>query len=357
MITVSWFCPVSFQKQAGPGTPGGLLPLGSSTLKEAKKTRLAFFLQAAETHQPGAASQNPHGPGHVAPLAARLALVYPGGKGCNVARTVGILGGRARLMGFCGLKEKKASRVFFASFRVDDQRQEAPGRSRTCLLLKDTGKNQETVINSPSQLKLRAGDLAILLAGIRRGVKKGDWVTLSGSVPEGLPSDSLACLAKAAAINGARVIVDSNGQGLRRSLAGHPFMIKPNQVELEELLGRRLPNGPGLKEILSPVFAKGVRQVILTLGNKGALAITPKGILKSLALKVKGPLSPVGCGDAFLGGLVWALDQGRGMSCALQWASASATANLLKPGAVFMTKAEITGWNKKAVVTGRESGF
>ena len=114
-------------------------------------------------------------------------------------------------------------------------------------------------------------------------------------------------LAKAAAINGAQGD-QINGQGLRR------------------LQARRFPNGPQIKEILSPVFAEGVRQVILTLGNKGALAITPKGILKSLTLKVKGPLSH---GDTFFGRAELGPGPGqRGMSCALQWASASATANL-----------------------------
>jgi fructose-1-phosphate kinase PfkB-like protein len=123
-------------------------------------------------------------------------------------------------------------------------------------------------------------------------------------------------------------------------------MIKPNEMELDGLLGRET-RGRRLGKRLARVFNRGVSWVVVTRGGKGSLALARGKAIRQKALKAPGrPLSPVGCGDAYLGGLVWALDKGDDLGGALRWAGAAAMANLLKPGACLMARKDILFWKR-----------
>ena len=70
---------------------------------------------------------------------------------------------------------------------------------------------------------------------------------------------------------------------------------------------------------------------IVTRGSEGVVLAAPDGTLYEGMLYVRGRY-PVGSGDAFLAGLVVALEGGRSWDEALQLALATATANAEMPG-------------------------
>jgi ribokinase len=72
---------------------------------------------------------------------------------------------------------------------------------------------------------------------------------------------------------------------------------------------------------------------ILTLGARGALAATPDGTLHPCPpLKVE-PVDTTGAGDAFIGALAAALDQGEDLPEALKWGAVAGALTTLKTGA------------------------
>jgi fructose-1-phosphate kinase PfkB-like protein len=71
---------------------------------------------------------------------------------------------------------------------------------------------------------------------------------------------------------------------------------------------------------------------IVTRGAEGVVVAAPDGALYEGVLYVRGRY-PVGSGDAFLAGLVVALDGGAGWGVALRLALGAATANAELPGA------------------------
>jgi len=71
--------------------------------------------------------------------------------------------------------------------------------------------------------------------------------------------------------------------------------------------------------------------VTLTLGHLGALLVTRDGLWSASPLDVK-ISSTVGAGDSFVGGLVWALQQGLPLPQAFGWGVAAGTATLLSAG-------------------------
>jgi 1-phosphofructokinase family hexose kinase len=263
-------------------------------------------------------------------------LSYPGGKGNNAARAVAALGGKASLHAFSSTSEAAMARRFFRGRRVDVRFTTTPGAYRPCLVILDGERNEETVINSASQLKVGAAALARLKAGLLKAVQAGDIVTFSGSLPEGLREDSYRTLIRAVVARGGVALLDSSGGALRLGVEAAPFLVKPNAEELGAAFGVPTDTRDEVIRAGRMLLRKGVRCVVVTLGAHGAVCVTPREVLYVAPLSTpRGLLSPVGCGDVFLGGLARGLDKGLDLSACLSLATAAAWANLSVPGAVF----------------------
>lgn len=66
-------------------------------------------------------------------------------------------------------------------------------------------------------------------------------VILSGNIPSSLQSDSYQRVIKV--LNeGVDFVVDAEKDLLMKTLPYHPFLIKPNNLELEEIFGIKLTN-------------------------------------------------------------------------------------------------------------------
>lgn len=263
-------------------------------------------------------------------------LSYPGGKGNNAARAVAALGGKARLHAFSGAQERAVSAAFYKERGVRAALTAVPGRNRPCLVILDAARNEETVINSPSQLELKDAHVDALGRGLLRAVKAGDIVTFSGSLPEGLRPDTYRQLITAVQAKGGVALLDSYGPGLAQGVEAAPFLVKPNAEELGSSFGVPVRTRDQVLKAARRLLRKGVRCVVVTLGERGAVACTQREDLYITPLPTpRGLRSPVGCGDAFLGGLAWGLDTGKDLWACLRWATATAWANLSQPGAIF----------------------
>ncbi len=85
-------------------------------------------------------------------------------------------------------------------------------------------------------------------------------------------------------------------------------------------------------EAAACVIAGGQRTVIARLGAGGALACTADGsVIRSPAFPVEAA-NPVGAGDAFNGGFIAAMVEGRGLAEALRWGNAVAALKVARPG-------------------------
>ncbi len=274
-------------------------------------------------------------------------LSYPGGKGNNAARAVAALGGKARLHAFSGEKEKAASTAFYKERGVRATLTGVPGTNRPCLVILDAERNQETVINSPSQLQLDDAHVDVLGRGLLKAVKVGDIVTFSGSLPEGLKADTYRQLITAVQAKGGVALLDSYGPGLKLGVEAAPFLVKPNADELGGTFNVPVKTRDQVLKAGRALLRKGVRCVVVTLGDRGAVVCTQREDLYVTPLPTpRGLLSPVGCGDAFLGALAWGLQTGKDLKDCLSWATAAAWANLSNPGAIFfdakLVKAQVS---------------
>jgi 1-phosphofructokinase len=127
-----------------------------------------------------------------------------------------------------------------------------------------------------------------------------DWVVGCGSLSPGLSDAFYADLAGRMP-DGIRVAIDADRGALRHAIDGRVALVKPNGIELEELVGRPLRTLGDVHDAASWLVAGGVAQVLVSLGADGALAVDG-----SSACHVEAPIddvaNTVGAGDALLAG-------------------------------------------------------
>jgi 1-phosphofructokinase family hexose kinase len=267
---------------------------------------------------------------------AAASVSYPGGKGNNAARAVALLGGKPSLFAFCGLADKDRAIDFYKKAKVEAHLHAVAGRNRPCAILLDADKDQETVINTPSQIKIRPADLAGLRRDLLKRVKPGDLVAFSGSLPEGLKPDTYRDMIREVQAKGGIALLDGYGPALKFGVEAAPLIVKPNADELASTFGWRVKTRQDILAGADKLLRKGVRAVVVTLGARGAIVKTTKEALYVAPLpQPRGWHSPVGCGDAFFGALAWGLDKNLDYRDCLRWATAAAWANLHMPGAIF----------------------
>ncbi len=96
-------------------------------------------------------------------------------------------------------------------------------------------------------------------------------------------------------------------------------IITPNQSEARVLAGRSPNEACDAEEIARDLIRCGVKQVVMTLGEKGALIVTGSSSLRVPALKMDA-VDTTGAGDAFNAGLAMALACGAGLEDAVRFA-------------------------------------
>lgn len=166
-------------------------------------------------------------------------------------------------------------------------------------------------------------------------------VVASGSLPPGAPADFYARLARLCRAQGARMVLDTSGPSLAAALAEGVYLFKPNLKELAELVGRSLETPEQWQAAAQQLVREGRTEVVaLTLGHLGALLVTRDAVWSAPPLDVP-VASAVGAGDSFVGGLVWALQQGQPLEQAFGWGIAAGTATLLGAGTALCRPEDI----------------
>ena len=110
-------------------------------------------------------------------------------------------------------------------------------------------------------------------------------------------------------------------------------IITPNQSEARVLAGRSPNEACDAEEIARDLIRSGVKQVVMTLGEKGALIVTASASLRIPALKMPA-VDTTGAGDAFNAGLAVALACGAGLEDAVRFAVVTGGLAVTKEGVI-----------------------
>jgi fructose-1-phosphate kinase PfkB-like protein len=117
---------------------------------------------------------------------------------------------------------------------------------------------------------------------------------------------------------------------LASALASKPTAIKVNAEEAGGLLGRPVTTHDAAEASARELLGGGIRQVLITLGQAGAVLADSHGTLFARAPSVA-TISAVGSGDAFLAAYVAARTDGLDRESALGHGVAAGAANAQSP--------------------------
>lgn len=257
-----------------------------------------------------------------------LAHLDPAGKGINVARMAQRLGGATVAFGFlageAGLLVEKA----LNEEGIPHSFARVPGQTRINLTLVEEARATSFFGPGP---EVTSADCDVLERAISPWLQPGSILVLAGSLPPGAPRDMYARFIHLARGRGARVILDSGGEAFRLGVAQKPDVIKPNQSEAEQLLGRVLPDDAAILEGARELAAKGIGCVIVSLGDRGAYFV--EGVR---AWRVRSPHVPrrssIGSGDSMVAGIAVALDRNEPAMAGVRLGTAAGAATAASSG-------------------------
>lgn len=255
----------------------------------------------------------------------------PGGGGVNVARAIRNLGGSAIAVYPLGGPTGQAYRGFVEQAGIVGRVIPIAGNTRESFTVDETstGEQYRFVLQGPTLLE---PEWRACLSVVSDHLPRGGYLVASGSLPPGVPLDCYAVLARIAAEQDVRVVVDTSGPPLEAAIAEGVYLITPSRDELAELVGADRVLGPGeqLEAAREIVDAGRPEVVALTLGAGGALLVWAGGVRRLSTPRVD-VLSAVGAGDAFLAGLVLRLAEGRPIAEAFRTAVAAGSATAMMP--------------------------
>ena len=264
-------------------------------------------------------------------------LLLAGGKGINVARGLHTLGETAVVSGWAG---GYAGQFIAAGLAAEGIRAEfcwCDFESRTCLSILDPQRGTLTELyeNGEAVPVEKTAELKTTFARLLAGA---EFVTVSGRLSTGVPTDFYTELLQMAHSAGVPAALDCSGPALRQGLeAGRPALIKPNQAEFQALVGRPLHDLAEFATAAREIAGRCQTLVVLSLGAEGAVAVQNDQAWHARPPRIP-VVSAVGSGDALLAGVVQGLARGIPLGDALRQGVAAGTANALTVGAGRFTR-------------------
>lgn len=265
----------------------------------------------------------------------------PGGKGINVSRALAQLGIPSMAMGFIGEDNEAlfTSRMEQQGIATDWIR--CPGETRQNIKVWDPSANAITELNDAG-FTVPPSALRSLWKKLQNLPSQVQWVALSGSIPPGVQETIYRDMIHLLKKQGKQVLLDTSGRALMEGITACPFLIKPNEEEMQQLN----PGNETLSEQIEALHQKGISHIFLSLGAKGAIGSSPQEHWMATPPPIASK-STVGAGDAMVAAILQSLIKGRPLPKTLSWGVASGTAAASQSGTDFGTLEEIRTLEKQ----------
>lgn len=250
----------------------------------------------------------------------KMAEIDFAGKGLNVASTLKKLGENVTLSGFMFLEDKGQFEDKLLNEDIEYSFVYAEGRARNNI--KITSGNTLTEINeSGNEVSTALQEELIYL--VEKLVDDKDGIILSGSLPCGVSDSYYFSLIENVSPK-TKIIVDTEGEKLLNCLKKGIYLIKPNLYELESIVNEKLKTKKDMVKSCRTLIEKGAENVLLSLGENGALLVNERESFYAPAPKIDCKYS-VGAGDKMLAAAVRSLLSGSSLKSTVRRAVAYGT--------------------------------
>ena len=242
--------------------------------------------------------------------------ITPCGKGVNAAMALHEMGESVLVLGLRAGHTGDHHTLLLDELGIRHDLLHAAGETRTNVVLVDQATSQQSSI---SALTLRASPkhLEGLCGKIEQHAGTAWGLICGGSLPPGLPAASYCKLLERGRDQDLTTLLDSSGQALRSGVKARPHLLKVNLKEYRDLE----PSAPDEIRLLAERIEARLGEwateaIIITLGERGAVAATSQGTFVAVPPKIQAT-NTAGAGDALGGGLMAARCRGGGWPEAL----------------------------------------
>lgn len=235
-----------------------------------------------------------------------LDTVYsPNGKGVNVSLVLDHYQMESTILGFFG--------GFTGKYIVDELEKRKlkvlptwiEGDTRINIFVND-GEDEFKLVNSGSFVNTEYQER--FLQKLKQ-IEDMEVLVISGSLPPGIDSNYYDLILKICQEKGTKVILDISSEKLSDLLNYQPYLIKPNDDELEEIFGLKTETKKEAKKACQLLHRLGAENILLTRGEKGSYFSNGKEFYSVTAQKVN-LVSSACAGDASLAAFlsIWLKD-------------------------------------------------
>lgn len=249
-----------------------------------------------------------------------------GGKGANQAVAVSRLGGDVNFISKVGddsngrmMKEHFAAEGLCTDSVISDPSSQS-GSAWICV--DDNGDNMIIVMPGSN------GSMSVAdLEPFEEMIRSSDYLLMQLEVPV----EVVAHAAEIASASGVKVILNpAPAAPLSDSLLSKLYALTPNETECRILCGSEASDDDVANAAV--LYRKGVKNVIVTLGDKGSMLYNADGVVTVPATKVEA-VDTVAAGDTYNGALCVALSKGRSLVEAMKFATAASAIAVTRTGA------------------------
>ncbi len=257
--------------------------------------------------------------------------VSPGGKGINVSlylRQLGIpstalaiLGGLTGRMLQVRLKRECGDEISTSFLYVEDE-------TRENFTIVDKVNNTITNVNLPGPV-VDERHFKLFMKKYKALLSSADVCEIGGTVPLGVPLNIYRDMVLMAKDAGATVIVNAHGEPLTHAVEGKPDIVKPDIRGSKTVLNKDLKKLEDYVDIAKEIILKGSKMVVLSFEMKNDVVATADWIY---LFKMKGKIESVnlmGTGDAYIGGLIYGIVNGKDYFESARYGMAAAVADEL----------------------------
>jgi 6-phosphofructokinase 2 len=255
----------------------------------------------------------------------------PGGGGINVARAIQKLGGKSLAIFTAGQAAGQMLQDLLKEERLDYRSIPIKGRTRESLAVYEQSSGQQYRFSMPGP-SLSEAEWNRCLEDFFEHCAQAEYIVVSGSIPEGVPRDFYARIARIAKQNDKKLILDASGEPFLLAVREGVFLIKPNLREFRALAESSLNDESQHIELARQLINSGQSEVVvISLGASGALLVEQSGTKRLCAPLVR-IQSKVGAGDSMVAGTVLGLIRGYPIEQAARFGVAAGAAAVMTPG-------------------------
>ena len=263
-----------------------------------------------------------------------------GGKGINVSKAIRGCGRETIAIGFLGGGRGRMTEEELRGLGITTNFWHIEEKTRSNTIISEIETGEHTLLSETGP-KVTEYDLEMLKSIFYRVMSQCSAVTLSGSLPQGVPVSIYGDLISIAKKRQVKSILNASGEQFIKGLEEGPFLAKPDIRESNEVFGIVINKEEDAIKAAKQIIQRGAEIGVVSLQNEKDIIATQDEIWFAETTHHE-IVNIIGAGDALIAGFAIALtEEEKNIKEAIKMSMACALASALREEEEFSSREEV----------------